>query len=290
VKGKRRSHWLRSLLGGHGWPNHFSTSRFSTRRISLQVGITHSIRTEFRSTFHRSKDVDGAATLRRCPRLGSKSCRPAASRSPLIWAASRPPQDKPTVLPGSSMRYGSIWPLGPLPARCSMAGRTGRSSTLLLPNGDDHLHNPMGPASRPALLRGAGSFPSRALDGQPCTRTAPLRLYAVRRRTAHLHRPAFRHDRSSSGADNDGAALLDGVAARSQGDAISVDHLAPPWRRMAQDQGASDAAPPARNRLPWVRRLQHCRPRNVSSRARERQEGEVGFQNLHLKVPCPKEG
>jgi hypothetical protein len=25
-------------------------------------------------------------------------------------------------------------------------------------------------------------------------------------------------------------------------DAISVDHLAPPWRRMAQDQGASDAA------------------------------------------------
>src|SRR6266404_713806 len=117
-----------------------------------------------------------------------------------------------------------------------------RGWRLLLPNGDDHLHHPMGPTSRPALLRGAGSFPSRALDGQPCTRASALRLYAVRRRTAHLHWPAFRHDGSSSGADDDGAALLDGVAARSQGDAISVDYLAPPWRRMAQDQGASDAA------------------------------------------------
>ena len=114
--------------------------------------------------------------------------------------------DRFTTLIGMSpVRYLTIWRLQTASWTCEKPARQLHNSLKRWVT-DLEKHS----AGVQAGIRGCTRAVARPAAGGLM---AP-RLYAVRRRTAYLYRPAFRHDRSSSGADDDGAALLDGVADR----------------------------------------------------------------------------
>ena len=91
---------------------------------------------------------------------------------------------------------------------------------------------------RSALLRRAGGVPSGAMGGLPRQGPAALRLPAIRRRAAHLHRQPLRPDGSEPGSGNRRAALQPDLAGEPARGPAAVDHPSPGRRRLGEARRA----------------------------------------------------
>ena len=73
-----------------------------------------------------------------------------------------------------------------------------RDRRLPRPQGNAALHgSAAGPPRRP-LVRRSGDIQARALGSRSHQATAPMRVFSLRRRSAHLHRQSFRDDGGSA--------------------------------------------------------------------------------------------
>ena len=84
----------------------------------------------------------------------------------------------------------------------------------------------VGGASRPALVRRAGSVPARALGGRSRAPAAAVRLLPVRGWPAPVHRQLVRPDGGGAGPRRDRPALPPRARARPAGSAGAVGHAA----------------------------------------------------------------
>ena len=125
--------------------------------------------------------------------------------------------------------YPPVWTIGREAVRDCELGGYARTGTH---------HDPdlaLGDTPRPAQLRPPRRIPTRPMGGWSAPQAAEVRLLPLRRRPAHLHRPALCDDGSGSDSCHDRAPLQDFLAPRPKGDTSSVNYAA------AERRGVGDA-------------------------------------------------
>ena len=78
------------------------------------------------------------------------------------------------------------------------------------------------------LVRRPGGLPARAMGQRPDQAIAPLRVFSIRRRAAHLHRQPLRHDGGRAYPGHDRAAISPGDRAGPDTRAPAIDHASAP--------------------------------------------------------------
>ena len=119
-----------------------------------------------------------------------------------------------------------------------------RAGRAPLREGGLDVDAPLGDAARPALVQGPARLPPRAVGGRLREEAPEVRVHAVRRRAAHLHRQPVRPHGGGAAPGDDHAALLAPHGARPPRRPRPGHH--PALQARAADDAHGEASPRAR--------------------------------------------